>query len=252
MKKYFYFDIDNTLTAGLGKGIPNDTRWCLEQLKAKGHFVSIATGRLQADALRFAEDLRIPSFVADGGNSLTRHNKLIEMQPLPREQCLAFIADVQKLGLPWAFTPENKIIRYTPSEEFIRIEKKSYFHTILSTIDPGSIANFYKLYLVKPVAGQPWPDWHGLPHFPYTENTFLIEPTNKAAGILRMTELEGGRPEDIVVFGDGLNDLQMFHSSFFSIAMGNARPQLKERADYITADCDKGGILKACQQFHWI
>ena len=44
----------------------------------------------------------------------------------------------------------------------------------------------------------------------------------------------------------------MFIPPFFRIAMGNARPQLKERADYITDDNDKGGILHACQKFGWL
>ena len=29
----------------------------------------------------------------------------------------------------------------------------------------------------------------------------------------------------------------------FNIAMGNARAELKEKADYITTDCDKDGYL---------
>ena len=65
--------------------------------------------------------------------------------------------------------------------------------------------------------------------------------------------LHAGAPlEDVVVFGDGLNDISMFIPPFFRIAMGNARPQLKERADYITDDNDKGGILHACQKFGWL
>ena len=44
----------------------------------------------------------------------------------------------------------------------------------------------------------------------------------------------------------------MFRKPFFGVAMGNARPVIKERADYITDDNDKGGILKACRKFGWI
>lgn len=35
--------------------------------------------------------------------------------------------------------------------------------------------------------------------------------------------------EDVVVFGDGMNDRSMFRDEWFSIAMGNAKPQLKEK-----------------------
>ena len=54
------------------------------------------------------------------------------------------------------------------------------------------------------------------------------------------------------MFGDGYNDLSMFRPEWLNIAMGNARAELKEKADYITTDCDKDGIYNACKHFKWI
>ena len=56
----------------------------------------------------------------------------------------------------------------------------------------------------------------------------------------------------MVVFGDGLNDRQMFRDAPFAIAMGNAIPQLKELADYVCPSADEDGIYRACQHFGWI
>lgn len=75
---------------------------------------------------------------------------------------------------------------------------------------------------------------------------------DKGAGIEKLMDMMGADPKDAVVFGDGLNDITMFRKPFFGVAMGNARPVIKERADYITDDNDKGGILKACRKFGWI
>ena len=36
------------------------------------------------------------------------------------------------------------------------------------------------------------------------------------------------------------------------VAMGNAQPELKALADYITDDSDQDGILNACRVFGWI
>ena len=48
-KKYFFFDIDGTLTLRdpitKESYVPESTRRTLRQLKEKGHFVSVATGR---------------------------------------------------------------------------------------------------------------------------------------------------------------------------------------------------------------
>lgn len=251
-KKYFFFDIDNTLAVGTTKIVPEDTKKCLIKLKKNGHFVSIATGRLQCDAFRFAQTLGIDSFVADGGQSLTRHGKIEEMQPLPLTKCIALLAELDRCHLPWAITTANEIIRYTRCQDFADLEKKSYFKTIVRPIDLHEVKTIYKIFAIRPSATGLQPHWQGLDKIPYTDHTYLIEPTDKAVGIRRMVALESGRPEDIVVFGDGLNDLTMFSPEWFSIAMGNGRPQLKDRADYVTSDCDKGGITAACKKFHWI
>ena len=67
-----------------------------------------------------------------------------------------------------------------------------------------------------------------------------------------MLEHFGMKPNQAVVFGDGYNDLSMFRPEWLNIAMGNARPELKAKADYITTDCDKDGIYNACKHFKWI
>ncbi|MCI9293571.1 MAG: HAD hydrolase family protein [Erysipelotrichaceae bacterium] len=41
----------------------------------------------------------------------------------------------------------------------------------------------------------------------------------------------------------------MFQDAPFSIVMGNAIPELKAMADYVTTDSDDDGILKALEHF---
>ena len=51
-RKYIFFDIDGTLTdANPGGKILESTYRTLDQLKANGHFVAIATGRAQYMAM---------------------------------------------------------------------------------------------------------------------------------------------------------------------------------------------------------
>jgi hydroxymethylpyrimidine pyrophosphatase-like HAD family hydrolase len=252
MKKYFFFDIDGTLAVGTTKIVPEDTRQCLHLLRQAGHFVAIATGRLQCDALGFGRALHIDSFVADGGNSLTYKGKLLEMSALPRKNCLALLQELDACRLPWAVVTGNETIRYTPFPEFAEMEQKSYFKTVCKAIDIAALGEIYKIFYLRPTIGKNQPNRCGLPHIPYSEQSFLVEPVDKAAGIRRLVHRLGGNTKDVVVFGDGLNDLNMFCPEWFSIAMGNGRPQLKAKADYITTACDQGGILKACQKFGWV
>jgi len=58
--------------------------------------------------------------------------------------------------------------------------------------------------------------------------------------------------QDVVVFGDGENDIKMFQQSPMSIAVGNAIDELKKLATYVTARSDEDGIQKACLHFGWV
>jgi hydroxymethylpyrimidine pyrophosphatase-like HAD family hydrolase len=54
--------------------------------------------------------------------------------------------------------------------------------------------------------------------------------------------------KDVVVFGDAKNDMSMFIDDWTCVAMGNAIPELKEKADFVTRDVDDDGIYYACEQ----
>lgn len=80
----------------------------------------------------------------------------------------------------------------------------------------------------------------------------MIQPDAKRKGILEMLEYIHASKEDVVVFGDDLNDLDMFNDTWLKIAMGNGHEKLKEIADYVTDLNINDGIYKACVHFNWI
>ena len=49
-KKYFFFDYDGTLAVPRTRSIPRSTLETLDELRARGHFIALATGRLQVNA----------------------------------------------------------------------------------------------------------------------------------------------------------------------------------------------------------
>jgi len=72
---------------------------------------------------------------------------------------------------------------------------------------------------------------------------------NKGAGLLELAKLLGVPPAEIAVIGDGSNDVTMFEQSGLSIAMGNAQPAVKEKADYVTASNGEEGFAMAIERF---
>lgn len=57
--------------------------------------------------------------------------------------------------------------------------------------------------------------------------------------------------EDIVIMGDGANDISMFEMSGYKIAMGNADENLKKKADFITDNNNEDGVAKALEEIFY-
>ena len=53
----------------------------------------------------------------------------------------------------------------------------------------------------------------------------------------------GFKPENVLTFGDGLNDLELFDYAGLAIAMGNAQDALKAKADYVTKNLKEGFLV---------
>ena len=252
-KKYFFFDIDGTLAYGdFGKRIISDsTRKALRKLEENGHFVAIATGRGYMTALPFFKQLGLKNMVSDGGNGLTIDGKLLKVDPLDKDKCVALINECIAKNVPYAFSSEIGMRRYTTDKRFKAMDKGTNYETIVvDDLNMGDYENIYKMY----VAGNEddLEALKDLEHCRYHDLYFFVEPTQKERGICAMMEYLGAPIKDVVVFGDGLNDLSMFRDEWTCIAMGNGADELKTRADYVTDDVDKDGIYKACVKYGWI
>lgn len=54
---------------------------------------------------------------------------------------------------------------------------------------------------------------------------------------------------EVVAFGDGTNDMTMIQAAGIGVAMGNAVPELKEKADYVTACNEEDGVAVFLEQY---
>ena len=85
--------------------------------------------------------------------------------------------------------------------------------------------------------------WH--PEF----TDITAREADKGKGIQAIARYKGFDPARTIAFGDGGNDLSMILQAGIGVAMGNATPQLKQHADYITTSVDDDGILNALKHF---
>ena len=72
---------------------------------------------------------------------------------------------------------------------------------------------------------------------------------SKGEALQRYIAENGIDAEEVMVIGDGQNDLSMFHAfPVHSAAMGNAIPELKACASFITADNNHSGAARAMER----
>jgi Cof subfamily protein (haloacid dehalogenase superfamily) len=55
--------------------------------------------------------------------------------------------------------------------------------------------------------------------------------------------------DDIIAFGDGVNDISLLTAAGVAVAMGNAVDEVKAIADYITLDVDHSGLAAAIDKY---
>lgn len=78
---------------------------------------------------------------------------------------------------------------------------------------------------------------------------FTNAGANKGTALAELARVYGIKREEIMAFGDSYNDLEMLEYAGMGVAMGNARPALKEIADYITKGNDEDGVAEAIEKF---
>ena len=70
---------------------------------------------------------------------------------------------------------------------------------------------------------------------------------NKGVAVQAVEKKFHLRPDEVAVFGDYLNDLEMMSAAKYSFAMANAHPAIKKAANYETASNDEAGVLKGIE-----
>jgi len=73
--------------------------------------------------------------------------------------------------------------------------------------------------------------------------------TSKGTALNALASRLGIAKEEIACIGDSANDLPMFEAAGLKIAMGNAVPELKKKADIVAYSNHIDGAAKAIEQY---
>ncbi|WP_163191920.1 sugar-phosphatase [Clostridium thermarum] len=78
---------------------------------------------------------------------------------------------------------------------------------------------------------------------------FLNPEANKGLGLSVLSKVLGINKDEVIAVGDAGNDIAMIKYAGLGVAMGNAFPEVKEIADYVTVTNDEDGVAEVIEKF---
>lgn len=250
--KIIFFDIDDTLYIKVQNRIPDSTITALQQLKAQGIIIAIATGRglgvFPPTVYQLINTVGIDLLVTINGQYVRYQGETLVHYPLKNEQieqvtdylvhekiAYAYMTAEKIFALSESFALKNSLnslrIPYTLVEPN-NFDKSLPIYQILAFYDDNSTVQLHLPDSLKTVR------WH------LSGVDILDKNGSKARGIEYALKKLGLSFTDAWAFGDGLNDIEMLQSVGFGVAMGNAHPDLKVVADFVCPAITDDGIYQ--------
>lgn len=245
-KKLIFFDIDGTLLDH-DKIIPINTVNAISELKAAGHYVAIATGRAPFMFEDIRNSLSIQSFVSFNGQYVVLDDETIYKNPLNKPTLRELHKESTIAGHPLVFMDHSTMkasfenhadiheslgsLHFKhPEVDPYYYEENEIFQTLLfckETDEAPYVSSYKDLHFIR---------WHKV------STDVLPSGGSKAKGIEIMMNRLGVDRNNVIAFGDGLNDLEMLEFAGVGVAMGNGVQKAKDVADIVTKPVDEDGI----------
>ena len=252
--KVIFFDIDDTLRNSKTGFIPSTIPTVFQQLCDRGILTGIATGRGIFGVVPEIKALKPDFFVTLNGAYIEdKKGSVLYSHKIARDKVEEYIAWTKEVGIDYGLvgSHEAKLSRRTEmisqaidpiypdldvDPDFYQKEDIYQMWTFEDQGDdltlPESLAS--TLRMVR---------WHE-----HSSDVVSISGS-KAAGVAKVVDQLGLKPENVMVFGDGLNDSELFDYAGISVAMGISHDKIKEKADYITKTLEENGIFDALEGF---
>ena len=78
---------------------------------------------------------------------------------------------------------------------------------------------------------------------------FMNKDCNKAIGLEKLAQYLKISKEEIIAIGDADNDKEMIEYAGLGVAMGNAKDEIKQLADFVTKSNEEDGVAYVIDKF---
>ena len=265
--KIVFIDIDGTLVND-EKQIPKENIETIKKLKTKGIEVVLASGRPYHSIEKYSNIAgAMPYIIGSNGGVVVNYkeDKLLYNANIDKPLALEILKFVKANNLFTAITlsgnlvlenemhsltKENRdeLIVVNSLEEYLKNTNESIikfsimsdnkedlqiareklinkFNITITNVDTFVIPNKYRK------AGKN----------PYVMDV-MKEYVNKGEAIKKLCKYLNLNTQEAIIFGDGLNDIEMFELDAYKVAMKNAKDKIKEMADFVTISNNEAGV----------
>lgn len=253
-------DVDGTLVKH-DKSLAPSTIAAAARLRGAGIRLAIVSSRPPRGMAPLAKALDLDLFGGFNGSTIVDGAmRPVEQHFVPEEAVRTAIAAMQAFGAEiWVFDGEDWLVT-DPAGAYVAHERRTV------QFDPTVVPDFNRpLQKVGKVVGAS-DDFDGLARLETDlsrrlgkmasarrSQRYYLDVTNPTADkghAVRAFAAHWSIPlEEVAVLGDMANDIPMFEVAGFSIAMGNAPPEVQARANATTAGNDEDGWAKAIDAF---
>lgn len=260
MIKLIVSDIDGTLVPEGTNDINPEIFSLIRRLKSQGIYFVVASGRHKYSIENLFAPIKEDIFyITSNGAYVGTYNKKLAVSDISKETAKALIKDFETdIGQPYLV--ETCVTAYTPCPDpsFTKLLTDNYGYEMnhcnsiddisediikLCLYQPGNALDIDEAWLKKwnkvckaVISGTHWID-------------YMAQNTNKGTALARLQETLGITIHETLAFGDQINDIEMLKQAYFSYAVGNANPTVKNAARFICDTCENNGVITTISSF---
>jgi Cof subfamily protein (haloacid dehalogenase superfamily) len=273
-RRIVFLDVDGTILEH-GSHVSPSTGPAVRAARAAGHLVYLSTGRSAADIHPRVAEIRFDGAVTNSGALVTSGDEVVVDRPLSRDATNRMVTALRSRGIRYFLQSRDGVYasddmaelmrdygaaldarvaagqEVRPEDSLVGLAQRTFpsvAEADLSRIDKAVFVSDHEdgIHELREDLGDEFLIVPGSMPLPGGSNGEISErDTNKGTAIELLLAHLGIDPTDAIAIGDSWNDVEMFEVCGVSVAMGNAQPELKALADFVTTDVLDDGVANA-------
>ena len=256
MVKMIVVDLDGTILNSDRK-VSNLTKNYLKKLKDKGYIITIATGRIYASALKATDGADFANYIiSDTGSCVydRKESNVVFSNYIDSEIAKKMFdyysdscryIDICNKNTIYKYSDEienSDVVKTIKDKDYIIDNCKNISHITISMKSNEAVMNVYNRLVtefreLKIIIMQD----------SFSERKWIEMMSKGSSKYNRIRDLANYlniSNDEIMAFGDGLNDIEMLENCGYGVALENALPEVKEKANDITTfDHNNDGVI---------